>query len=98
MGRRSWIEVDLGAPATIETLRLVVSQSPPGRTVHVVSGGPSRTQLRPLHTFEGTTDFGDELVWTPPEPLTGIRVLRIETTVGPSWVAWLEIEAIGRPD
>jgi hypothetical protein len=38
------------------------------------------------------------LTWTPPKPLTGIRVVRIETTVSPSWVAWLEIEAVGRRD
>ena len=69
-----------------------------GKTVHVVSGGPSRTRLTKLQTFAGTTDFGDELTWTPESPLTGIRVLRIETTLSPSWVAWLEIEAIGRRD
>jgi hypothetical protein len=97
-GPPQWIEVTFEAPATVEELRLVVSQSPAGRTVHVVSGGPSRTKLTKLHTFDGTTDFGDELSWTPEEPLTGIRVLRIETTVSPSWAAWLEIEAIGRSD
>jgi hypothetical protein len=97
-GPRQWIEIDLGAPATIETLRLVVSQSPAGRTVHAVSGGPSRTALTKLHTFDGTTDYGDVLTWTPPKPLTSVRVIRIETTISPSWVAWLEIEAIGRRD
>jgi hypothetical protein len=60
-GPPQWIEVDLGAPATIDELRLVVSQSPAGRTVHVVSGGASRAALTKLHTFEGRTDFGDEL-------------------------------------
>jgi len=94
-GPPQWIEIDLGAPATIETLRLLVDQSPSGRTVHVVSGGASRTKLKQLHTFDGTTAGGAELSWTPSKPLTGIRFLRIETTRSPSWVAWFEIEAIG---
>jgi hypothetical protein len=94
-GPPQWIEIDLRERATIETLRLVVDQSPAGRTVHVVSGGPSRKRLKELHTFDERTDFGDELVWTPTSPLTGIRVLRIETSRSPSWVAWSEIEAIG---
>jgi hypothetical protein len=93
---RQWIEIDLGEPATIESLRLVVDQSPAGRTVHTISGGPSREKLERLHEFDGSTTYGDELTWTPPAPLTGIRVLRIETTRSPSWVAWLEIEVIGR--
>jgi hypothetical protein len=93
---RQWIEIDLGEPATIETLRLHVDQSPVGRTVHVVSGGPSRDGLERLHIFDGTTAYGDELSWTPPEPLKGIRFVRIETTRSPSWVAWLEVEVLGR--
>ena len=93
---RQWIEIDLGAAATIETVRLVVNQSPAGRTVHAVSGGPSRDKLERLHVFDGNTTYGDELTWTPPAPLAGIRVLRIETTRSPSWVAWLEIEVVGR--
>ena len=93
---RQWIEIDLGAATAIETLRLVVNQSPAGRTVHAVSGGPSRDKLERLHVFDGKTKFGDELTWTPPAPLAGIRVLRIETTRSPSWVAWLEIEVVGR--
>ena len=93
---RQWIEIDLGEPATIETLRLVVDQSPAGRTVHAISGGPSRDKLVRLHLFDGTTTYGDQLEWAPAAPWTGIRVLRIETTRSPSWVAWLEIEVIGR--
>jgi hypothetical protein len=73
--------------------QLMLPPPPPCRTFHVVSGGPTRSDLHPLHTFDGTTARGDELTWTPPEPLVGIRVIRIDTTLSPSWVAWLEIEA-----
>jgi hypothetical protein len=95
-GPRQSIEIDLGRPSSIEALRLHVNQSPAGRTTHVVSVGPSRSALERVHGFDGTTDYGDELTWTPPQPLEGIRVIRIETTRSPSWVAWLEIEILGR--
>lgn len=95
-GPKQWIEIDLGKAAAIDTLRLVVDQSPAGRTEHVITGGPSRDRLKKLHVFDGSTGYGDELVWTPPTPLTGVRYIRIDTTISPSWVAWLEIEALGR--
>jgi hypothetical protein len=41
-------------------------------------------------------EYGDELVWTPQEPLEGIRVVRMETPRTPSWVAWLAVEVLGR--
>jgi hypothetical protein len=93
---RQWIEIDLGKASTIEELRLYVNQSPAGRTIHRITGGPTRDSLMALHTFDGSTTFGDELTWTPSSPLTGIRFLRIETTRSPSWVAWQDIEVIGR--
>jgi hypothetical protein len=34
------------------------------------------------------------LIFAPFEPVRGIRLLRIETTLSPSWVAWREIEVI----
>jgi F5/8 type C domain-containing protein len=94
-GPPQWIEIDLGKPATIEKLHLLVDQSPAGRSVHVVSGGASANSLKRLHVFDGSTNRGDVLEWSPPSPLKGIRVIRIETTLSPSWVAWLEIEVLG---
>jgi hypothetical protein len=34
------------------------------------------------------------LSYTPPQRLTGIQVIRIETVSSPSWVAWREIGII----
>ena len=93
-----WIEISLGRPSTIETIRLTVNQSPPGRTVHTVSAGGSHASLEKVHVFDGATKYGDLLSWTPSAPLTGVSVIRIQTSVSPSWVAWLEIEIVGRPD
>ena len=40
-----WVEVDLTAPSTIRTVRLLTGQSPAGETIHVVLGwGPDETE------------------------------------------------------
>lgn len=94
-----WIEIDLGSPATIRSLRLRVGQSPAGETVHLIVGrGPGtegREQL--LHTFQGRTTDRSTLNVAPETPWQGIRYVRVITTESPSWVAWFEIEVLGVP-
>ena len=92
-----WIEVDLGDPATITGLRLVVAQYPPGQTRHRVTGratddGPEV----PLHVFEEATADAGVLAVTLDPPVPRIRFVRIETVASPSYVAWREIEVLGR--
>jgi hypothetical protein len=91
-----WIQVDLGADSAIAEIRLTVEQTPPGQTIHVIYGQGEGTggAFRQLHIFSGTTSSFDVLVFSPPEPLTGIRSIRVETTTTPSWVGWREIEVI----
>ena len=95
-GPLQWIQIDLGESYTIAEIRLTVAQSPAGDTTHVVYGsGTSTGRYRViLHVFRGPTDDSDVLVFRPDEPIPGVRVLRIETTLSPSWVAWREIEVI----
>jgi len=89
-----WIEVDLGAVYDIQSIRLVINQSPSGHTVHTVRGRGAGIQdaYTVLHTFEGITADGQVLSFEPAQPWQGIRYLRIETLESPSWVAWSEIE------
>ncbi|WKZ49004.1 MAG: discoidin domain-containing protein [Anaerolineales bacterium] len=94
-GPTQWIEIDLGAEFAISEIRLSVSQYPEGRTVHQVKGRSADGQFVLLQTFDGMTHDGDELLFKPDAPLTGIRFIRIETIVSPSWVAWREIEVMG---
>lgn len=91
-----WIEIDLGQPYTLAELRLLVGQSPAGETVHrvLVRGPGTHEAYEVLHTFTGVTVDRQWLTLTLPEPLAGIRTVRIETTRSPSWVAWFEIEVI----
>jgi hypothetical protein len=93
-GPLQWIEIDLGAEFTLSEIRLTVSQYPEGRTIHHIMGKGADTgdQFILLHTFEGNTRDGDELVFKNEDMSTKIRYIRVETVVSPSWVAWREIE------
>ncbi len=95
-GPLEWIQIDLGEAVDIAEIRLTVSQSPAGNTIHVLYGseGISPERFVQVHIFSGATGDSDVLVFHPEEPLRGVRVLRIETTTSPSWVAWREIEVI----
>lgn len=92
-GPPQWIEVDLGSPETIGRIAMRTDQYPAGETVHMVSGqaSPSGPSVQ-LHQFAGPTSGGDWLEVTPEEPWENVRLVRITTTVSPSWVSWMEIE------
>jgi tetratricopeptide (TPR) repeat protein len=91
-----WIELDLWANQVIAEVRLLPSQSPAGKTIHrLLAKGPATDdQYVLLHTFEGWTGDNNWLIFKLPEPLHGIRYIRIETMSSPSWVSWREIEVI----
>jgi hypothetical protein len=89
-----WILIDLGSPQTIGKIRLAITQSPPGETIHQVWVGSEIDNLYPLHTFEGYTVFGQVLEFTPETPLENIRYVRVNTRQSPSWVGWEEIEVL----
>jgi uncharacterized protein (TIGR03437 family) len=97
-----WIQIDLPAPSIVTGVRLTVSQSPNGPTVHdlyVRRQGDSQPEL--VREFSGTTQDQQVLTWTADQPLDGVTSIRIATVASPSWVAWREIEILsgdtGRP-
>lgn len=94
-GPEQWIQIDLGAPSTLSTIRLVVSQFPAGETVHQIWVGAEPNNLTLVHEFNGFTTDPDILEFTQTSPLTKIQFIKIITTQSPSWVAWREIEVIG---
>ena len=91
-----WIQIDLGSPATIAAIRLTISQSPAGETVHrlLIKGPSTGGKYTLLYNFKGNTADFDVLSYAPPTPLQEIQFIRIETVSSPSWVAWREIEVI----
>ncbi|MFL7795250.1 MAG: discoidin domain-containing protein [Anaerolineae bacterium] len=93
-----WIQVDLGTPAAVKQVRLVVAQWPAGETVHQIWGGGSSGDLSLLHEFRGQTEDGQVLEFTPHTPLEGVQIVRIITLESPSWVSWKEIEVIGKTE
>lgn len=91
-GAPQWIEVDLGALATIAEIRLWVAQDPAGETTHRILVRDAGGNLTEVHRFSQVTADGDWLEFTPDAPLEGVLAVRIETTRSPSFVAWREIE------
>jgi hypothetical protein len=93
-GAPGWIEVQLGGSATVKEVRLVVGQTPNGRTVHRLlvrtAGG-----LEQVQTFDAATNDDQTLIWRPSSPKAGVVAVRIETDASPSFVAWKEIEVMG---
>ena len=93
-GPPGWFEVQLGGPSAVREIRLVVAQSPGGRTVHRLlvrrNGG-----LQEVQRFDGPTADEQTLVWRPSSPLPGVTAVRVETDVSPSFVAWREVEVLG---
>lgn len=90
-----WIEINLGAPATIKEVRLLVTQHPSGDTTHRILVRPGFGEFTEIHRFESFTSTGQWLVYKLPEPMGHVQVVRIETLESPSWVGWIEIEVIG---
>lgn len=90
-----WIEIDLGAPATITAIRLLVTQYPSGTTIHRILARAIDAEFTEVHQFEQFTSTGQWLVFKLPQPLENIQIVRIETIKSPSWVGWIEIEVIG---
>jgi hypothetical protein len=92
----AWIEIDLGVEGPVTSVRLLVEQSPTGPTVHhvLLASGDGRYEL--VHTFDGVTESGQWLTFTPDGPIPAVRAVLIETVASPSWVAWREV-VVRRP-
>jgi hypothetical protein len=94
-GPTQWVEIDLGQPRTVESIRLLVAQDPAGETTHVVSVRGVPGDWTELATLSGPTSDGHWLEVPLEQPLSGIRYIGVETVASPSWVAWREISILG---
>jgi Tol biopolymer transport system component/predicted amidohydrolase YtcJ len=93
-----WLEIDLGAPATVSEVHLQVTQYPDGKTTHRILMGAVNGDLVEVHRFDQNTRSGELLVFRPEKPLENVQIVRIETIASPSWVGWVEIKVIGERD
>jgi len=89
---KQWIQVEYGTPVTVIEIRLLVSQSAGGDTVHQIWGGETLKGLTLLREFKGITHDQDNLVFIPSAPLANIRYIRVVTLRSISFVSWREIK------
>jgi hypothetical protein len=85
-----WIQLDLGQDTPVSKVRLNVSQTPAGETVHEVYGGATPDQMKLMGKLENNTQDNQWLELN--FPASNFRYLKIVTVKSPSWVAWREIE------
>lgn len=92
-----WVEIDLGAPMTVGSVRLLVSQAVAGETVHRVTGGATNGAEVLLAELRGSTRDGEWPTETPGTPVSAIRYVRVTTLESPPIAAWREIQVLA-PD
>ncbi|HNS52122.1 MAG TPA: hypothetical protein PKO09_13180 [Anaerolineae bacterium] len=52
-------------------------------------------ETAPRHAFDDRTSDQQVLEFTPDPPAQNVRLVRVVTTLSPSWVSWREIELLG---
>ncbi len=94
-GPPAWVQVELSGPTTVFEITLRVAQTPAGPTTHRVSALVDGKGWVTLADLAGTSVDDEVLTVRPPLPVAGIRTIRVETSLSPSFVAWKEIEVVG---
>ena len=89
-----WLMIDLGAPYTIGSIRLLVGQWPAGQTRHQLFVAGPDGAMRLLVEFDDYTRDYDWLEYLPDAPLRDVQYIRLLTLESPAWVAWREIEVL----
>ncbi|HEU4879159.1 MAG TPA: discoidin domain-containing protein [Gemmatimonadaceae bacterium] len=84
-----WIQLDLGQPSPITSVRLYAAQKPAGPTTHQILGGLTPDSLALLGTLDGDTA---DAQWLELQTKGEVRYLKVVTVKSPSWVGWREIE------
>ena len=65
-----WILIDLGESCVVESVRLLVNQSPDGDTVHDLDLGATEDLLAAVHTFSGRTTDQQWLEYVVPSQIS----------------------------
>ncbi|HEV8545963.1 MAG TPA: discoidin domain-containing protein [Candidatus Limnocylindrales bacterium] len=86
------ITIDLGSPQTIHEIRLLTAQFPAGATTHRIDVRKQKGGWSQVAKLTGITQGEQWLRFFASPALTGVRWVRIRTTMSPSWVSWREIQ------
>ncbi|MDP3298129.1 MAG: LamG-like jellyroll fold domain-containing protein, partial [Thermodesulfovibrionia bacterium] len=87
-----WIAVDLGQTYTIAQIKLTVTQTPNGNTIHNIYVSTDNVTWRLVETVNKYTSNGEVISVNFDPKIENVQYVKIETTSSPSWVAWAEIE------
>lgn len=90
-GPTQWIDIDLGSERMFSILRMLPSQNPAGNTVHHIWG---RNDAGQWFDFGGVSANTKDNQWFEFNNYLEIpvRVIIVQTTSSPSWVAWREFQ------
>jgi TolB protein len=86
-----WIEVDLGSPTRVASLRLIAPDLPTGASVLVLGRGPEGDAYRLLHEFHGPTVFRQALGYSPKQAWRRIRYVRIQIPIANVFIGWIAL-------
>jgi F5/8 type C domain len=90
-GAPQWIEIALDTPSTLSELLLIVAQSEPGISRHMIQAAQTGGPLKVLGVVDQQTDDGEELRFNPATPIENVERIRIETLASPSNAGWYEV-------
>jgi hypothetical protein len=93
-GMPNWIEINLGGPATVSQVDLLLAQEKTGRSSIELWGWDADGKFFPLHLFNEETADNAVLSAKLPNPSSNLVRLRVATTGAPSPIGWREITVI----
>ncbi|HQY23145.1 MAG TPA: discoidin domain-containing protein [Gammaproteobacteria bacterium] len=89
-----WIRAHFQNPVDLTEIKLIISQAPPGHTKHEVYVGLEDGNRMLCAVFEGETS--DRGILRKNVKVKRVLSIEVKTISSPSWIAWFEIEPIGR--
>jgi hypothetical protein len=90
-GVPQWIEIALDTPSTLNELLLVIAQSEPGISRHMIQVAQTGGALQVVGVVDQQTDDREELRFNPATPIENVERIRIETLASPSNAGWYEV-------
>lgn len=92
-GAPQWIEINLGRPYPLLSMRLLVNQFPAGKVTHTVFAGPSPNPKPAIYTYSGMAQAGQWIAFSLSTAIPNVQYVRILTTQSvSSFIGWSEIQ------
>ena len=92
-----WIAVTLDDLYLVDRIELVVAQSPPGPTSHVIWLGNGSGARRLYARLENIQTEDGQIIEIELDPPLPVDELLVHTLESPSWVGWREVQVFGSP-